>query len=323
MRKCINFGFYKGLGDFITDAHIIQVFIRNGFQVNVFVSRWLKKIAEAVLPAAEIIFYDDWKDIRIFKYEHKYVFLTPNYLHPASLEKRAVPLYLAKVAIVKSNAVKSEVIHSPLKELFFYYFQIKKTSLDEHFYLMSLSLIKRYFPDLKFKTLEWNSSQKPKINRIIIFPFSGNRKKDYSLSKYIYISRVLKFKYGIEDINFLVTKKDLPLLKEASSEFNVLTLSLVDIAKMIGKNDLVISGDTGPAHLSAYYGANLVVLYGYTKPEKYKPLGDGKILTINSSNGIVKDIPADEILRIIENEFILERSKNDKSSIINMYPNLQ
>ncbi len=320
-KKSILFGFYKGLGDFISDSYIMEVFIRNGFHVSVVVSHWFYDLARFMLPLADIIPYKSSKDIVDIDYDYGYIFLTPNYLHPASLEKRALWLYLSKLFIVKSKT-DAKIIHPSLKDLFFHYFQLKKTFLDEHFYLMSLYLIRKYFPHMTFRPLAWNTSSKPKISRIVVFPFSGNEKKDYPIHNYIFLLRKLK-EEGIKDIDILVTQKDIPKVKSLEKEFSVKSMSLVDLAKYFKKTDLIISGDTGPAHLAAYYSGNVVVLYGYTKPEKYKPLGEGKILTLKSETGKVGDISHKEIFKSIKENFVLRgREKDGEHNVIYLYSNV-
>ncbi len=318
-RSSILFGFYKGLGDFISDSHLINVMLRKGFDVSVVVSDWFRDLAMFMLPVANIVGYKDSKILANIDYSYDYIFLTPNYLHPLKMEPRALWLYLSKLALVKSKAKNSVIISPKYSELFSYYFQLKKTFLDEHFYLMSLYLLKRFFPLIKFKPLLWKVKQKPSVNRIFIFPFSGNDNKDYPAEKYKNIAHYLKRRYRAEII-FLVSKKDLTLANIFYPEFKVKSLSLIEIVKMLQKTDLVISGDTGPAHLSAYYDANLLVLYGYTKPEKYKPFGKGKIETLFSPTG-VKDIPEETIIKKIENSFNI-LGKYNEPKIIYMHTNL-
>lgn len=322
-RKTILFGFYKGLGDFMSDAYLIKEMIRNGYDVSIVVAEWFKDLAKFMLPVANVIGYKNSNDLTKIDYNYNYIFLTPNYLHPLKMEPRALWLYLSKLALVKSKAKNSIIIYPKYFELFSYYFQIGKTFLDEHFYLMSLNLLRRYFPNIKFKPLIWNTTKIPTINRVFIFPFSGNDNKDYSVEKYKNIAGYLKDIYNVEVI-FLVAKKDLNLASIFYPEFQVRSLSLIEIAKMVQETDLVISGDTGPAHLSAYYDANLLVLYGYTKPEKYKPLGNGRIETIYSKTGIVKDIPEEDVINKIEHSFnILGRKYNDEPKVIYMHTHLQ
>ena len=53
-----------------------------------------------------------------------------------------------------------------------------------------------------------------------------------------------------------------------SGEFN-----LVDSATLISHADLMISGDTGPAHIASAYDKKILTILGSTSPEKIKPYG--------------------------------------------------
>ncbi len=321
-RKKILFGFYKGLGDFISDSHLIEIFLRYDFQVSIAVSSWFSDLAKFMLPTAHIISYKSSKELIKIDYDYDYIFLTPNYLHPFTLEKRAFWLYLSKYLITKAKS-EAIIIRPSFKELVYHYLQIKKTFLDEHFYIMSLTLLRKFFPELKFRSLLWNSSFKPKVDRILVFPFSGHPGKDYPLKKLSSLLETLKDK-NIDDIQIFVTKKDLKAVEHLKKQFKVRSLSLIELAKVFKTTDLVISGDTGPAHLAAYYGANLVVLYGYTKAEKYKPIGSGKIITIESKTGVLKDVKEEEILeKIYKNFSFMGRSNHGEPNVINLHSNVQ
>jgi ADP-heptose:LPS heptosyltransferase len=48
--------------------------------------------------------------------------------------------------------------------------------------------------------------------------------------------------------------------------------SLLLTAAIVARSDVFIGGDSGPAHIAAYVGAPVVVLFGPGNPEKYRPL---------------------------------------------------
>jgi ADP-heptose:LPS heptosyltransferase len=57
----------------------------------------------------------------------------------------------------------------------------------------------------------------------------------------------------------------------------------------------MVSVDTGPAHAAAALGCPLVVLFGAASPQKWRPLGPAKIITLGGEKGEasrVSDIPA-------------------------------
>lgn len=58
--------------------------------------------------------------------------------------------------------------------------------------------------------------------------------------------------------------------------------NLVDLAALLKQADLFITVDTGAAHIAATTGAPMVVLYGCTSPQRWRPLSDQvEVLTSN------------------------------------------
>ena len=314
MPNSITFGFYKGLGDFISDSYIIDHFYQNHYRVTIILSSWLQDLANNMFPNANIIPYKEGKEIFKFQYSDDYIFLSPNYLHPIDMNYKSVPLYLAKYRAVKKNeSRKTKIIRPNYLDLFFYYFKIKKTFLNEHFYYMSYFLIKKYFPDIPDVKLEIEDNKlknKKDIERIFIFPFSGFKPKDYPLENYYNLAKFFKEKYNISP-EFYVVPSDRKKLSNIEKEFSVKSKNLVDLANMFKKTDLVICSDSGPGHLAAKFGANVIVLYSITNPQKYKPIGNGKIITIKSTTKNTNDINFEEIINLIETNFNL-RICNEK-----------
>ncbi len=305
-RKSIFFGFYKGLGDFVSDSKIIEYFYKNGFDVSVAVADWLGELAEFMFPEAEIIKYKNGKELFNRKYKYDYIFLSPNYLHPINVNYKSLPLYLIKYWAVRKNKEKNSVIIKPnYWELFNYYLNLKKTFLNEHFFYMSYKLAKKHFKDLPEIISDINQDNKKKktIKRVFIFPFSGFKPKDYPVDRYIKIAKYLKDKYNL-NATFFVVPKDREKIKNIEKEFKVESKSLVELAKMFTENDLVICSDSGPGHLAIHFGANAVILYSTTSPEKYKPIGKGTTITLKSK-GKIEEIDYNEVLKKIEDNFIL------------------
>jgi ADP-heptose:LPS heptosyltransferase len=56
---------------------------------------------------------------------------------------------------------------------------------------------------------------------------------------------------------------------------DVTRLSVLELARVIAGLHLMISVDTGPAHLSAGFGVPTVVIFGPTAPERWGPVGPG------------------------------------------------
>lgn len=75
---------------------------------------------------------------------------------------------------------------------------------------------------------------------------------------------------------------DRPLLDEIRSKvkmaridpLDVASLDVLGAAEVLASLELLITVDTGPAHLAAALGAKVVVLFGPTAPERWGPLGE-------------------------------------------------
>ena len=58
--------------------------------------------------------------------------------------------------------------------------------------------------------------------------------------------------------------------------------SLLELAAVLKRAELVISGDTGPVHVAAAVGTNTVAIFGPSDEDKYAPRGRGKNILIKN-----------------------------------------
>jgi heptosyltransferase-2/heptosyltransferase-3 len=58
--------------------------------------------------------------------------------------------------------------------------------------------------------------------------------------------------------------------------------SLIELAAVLRKSKLMISGDTGPVHVAAAVGTNTAAIFGPSDEEKYAPRGKGKNILIKN-----------------------------------------
>lgn len=80
-------------------------------------------------------------------------------------------------------------------------------------------------------------------------------------------------------------------------------LPIPRLLAMLEQAHSLVSVDTGPAHAAAALGCPLVVLFGAASPEKWRPLGPGKIVTLGGEKGEqsrVSDIPASTVIKAWE-----------------------
>lgn len=59
--------------------------------------------------------------------------------------------------------------------------------------------------------------------------------------------------------------------------------SLLELAAVLKRAKLMISGDTGPVHVAAAVGANTAAIFGPSDEEKYAPRGSGKNILIKNA----------------------------------------
>jgi ADP-heptose:LPS heptosyltransferase len=183
----------------------------------------------------------------------------------------------------------------------------KRGLFNAHIFDISLKLFKNHSPifndifEDEIRRLERRHSgcntTKPVISAICIFPFSGNGNKDYGLDKFLSLGKALEAVVPQTPITFFVSARDQQRIDASVREwFRFESRSLVELVKVFSRDILVISNDSGPAHLAAYYDANTITLFGPTLAEKYRPIGKGCHLTIASQSRIVRDIALDQIL---------------------------
>lgn len=100
----------------------------------------------------------------------------------------------------------------------------------------------------------------------------------------------------------VISSGDLPASSNLCGEFD-----LVQLAASISSARLLISGDTGVAHLASAYGTPSVVLFGPTPPSRWGPPPDGPhtVLWRGSTGDPHADRPDAGLLRIAAAEVVI------------------
>lgn len=84
------------------------------------------------------------------------------------------------------------------------------------------------------------------------------------------------------------TKRVNYILNKIESKNKIYNLSgqtsLLELAAVLKKSDLLISGDTGPTHVAAAVGTNTLAIFGPSDEEKYAPRGSGKNVLIKNAD---------------------------------------
>lgn len=108
--------------------------------------------------------------------------------------------------------------------------------------------------------------------------FKGKR---YKLTNFVKLVNFLTNTYGISII-FTGTENERDIINDVANSislkdktFNLCgQLNLWEFVELIKRAILFVSGDTGVVHLAASLRVNLVVFYGPTSPQRYKPLNE-------------------------------------------------
>jgi ADP-heptose:LPS heptosyltransferase len=186
----------------------------------------------------------------------------------------------------------------------------------------SLEIAKYLGCDIKEKMPRLNISTKkvrlPKGKKIVIAPGAGYPTKELSIKKWVELIDKIKNNIiltgSLKDINF---SKIIDLVKDKSKITNLIgKLDLKELAYVINQSDLLISPDSGSAHLASALGTKTITLFGPTDEIRWKPYGKeenniliksrvkcspcGLLYNCQYNYKCVKDINIEEILKNIK-----------------------
>lgn len=307
------FGFYQGLGDLVCDIRIIDLFYKKGYNVTISVAEWLVSLTRTFFSDVGITTCDTLKQIIRQPYDlYDYVFLTPNYL---ALRIDSILVYVLKHVIVRyKSGHNATILAYDIWNIIGNALRPKTGFFNAHIFHISLGLLRNHFfmfDDIsEEEILRLADSHlrcdgtKPVIKSIFIFPFSGRRNKDYGLSNFLSLGKALEAVVPQTPIIFFVNAGDEKRIDASVREcFRFEFRSLVELVKVFARDILVISNDSGPAHLAAYYNANTITLFGPTPAERYRPIGRGCNVSIASQSKSVHDIAIDQILHAAKNSY--------------------
>ena len=313
MTPEIFFGHYRGLGDFISDAKIIGLFHERRYNITVSIAAWFAELAHMLFSNVRITPCNTWRDVVSQPYGHyDYIFMSPTYL---STNLKSIAAYAIKRAIIGCKSSNhGMVLAIESRTLLDGALETAPSLLNRHFFELSVDLLRTHVGILDGITNEDVDSllidrpashcKKPTIREVFIFPFSGNQNKDYGLNNFLRLGRALETVAPHIPIRYFVSGNDFGQIDQPIRErYRFESRSLVELAKMFTKDVLVISNDSGPAHLASYYGANIITLFGPTSAERYHPIGRGCNVSITARSKVVKDIKIDQILQTVMNRY--------------------
>ncbi len=124
---------------------------------------------------------------------------------------------------------------------------------------------------------------------IIINPSARWQTKRWPIKRYAELADAIYSELKIQTV-LIGSKEDEDRVTELSSITNSKPInlcgktSLLQLAALLKRADLLITNDSGPMHISTAVGTPVVALFGPTRPKRTGPYGDGHIV-------IQKDIP--------------------------------
>ncbi|MGP0593520.1 glycosyltransferase family 9 protein [Nitrospira sp. T9] len=309
----IFFGFYGGLGDLVSDKKIIDLFHKKGYDITISVKEWLVDLARYLFPKVGIAKFNTLKEIISQPYNtYDYVFLTPNYL---AIRFKSIFAYILKYMLVKlKSSEKTTILAYDIQSILCNAARPKIGYFNLHFFQISLNLLSRHITKLNdiskdeiarlTDTFSDSAATKPMIGEIFIFPFSGNQNKDYGLNNFLNLGKTLADAFPQIPIRFFVAEKELSKIDVSVRRgFRIESKSLIELVKQLAEDVLIISNDSGPAHLAAYYRANTITLFGPTSAGRYHPIGKGCNISITAQSRAVKDIQIDQIFQTVMNKY--------------------
>ena len=116
----------------------------------------------------------------------------------------------------------------------------------------------------------------------------GRESKQWHLDRFAAAARALLQQHG-GTVVLTGTSADRPLVNVVRAALGTApvidaagALDLVDLAALLARLDVLITGDTGPMHLAAAVGAPVVALFGPSNPVRYGPLtARTRVLRVN------------------------------------------
>lgn len=115
------------------------------------------------------------------------------------------------------------------------------------------------------------------VGRVVISPGSGGREKCWPLECFLRVGRGLR-RAGV-DTAFMLGPVELERWSDAAraavaGEFPMIeSRSANDLVRILAATDVLLSNDSGPAHLAAMLGTATVTIFGPTRAERWRPLG--------------------------------------------------
>lgn len=159
----------------------------------------------------------------------------------------------------------------------------------------------------------WNDYFGPPDNpeHVLIFPGSGNRKKNWPLKKYICLAEALQ-EQGLK-IKFILGPVEKEQGLNISGFDTIICQNYENLQELIKKSLFVVGNDCGPMHLAGMFNVPGIALFGPTAQEIWRPHGIEIVSSPRSCcpcsrNGVIEcpdplcmyEIEVDKVMHMIQ-----------------------
>jgi len=107
-------------------------------------------------------------------------------------------------------------------------------------------------------------------NRILIFPGSGNPKRQWGLKKFLELARWIEDEVNIK-VCFVLGPVEIEQNMEVKNFEQKKLTQLKELVEVLKMAKLVIGNDTGPLHLSSYMDIPTIAIFGPSSPKQWAP----------------------------------------------------
>jgi ADP-heptose:LPS heptosyltransferase len=137
----------------------------------------------------------------------------------------------------------------------------------------------------------------------VLHPLASAPDKTWPAASFLAVARHLELEINLEPVFIAGPHEDLSAFNQYRC---VAGASLEEIKSLLAAASLFIGNDSGPAHMAAAFGLPVVVFFGTSDPEIWRPWKtESRVLT--SPNGI-HDIPVTDAIEAVETLSVLQQA---------------
>ncbi len=147
-------------------------------------------------------------------------------------------------------------------------------SIHIHKYILSHLILKGLIENKEMNELLKTHKKTSLSNQIWIHPGSGSPRKNWDISNFIEIDRLLQVQGMIPE--FILGPAEHFLAEPLSKKFQkkcCVIFDLMEVLELFHEGGIFIGNDSGLTHLSAFMGLRTIAIFGPSDPKRWIPLG--------------------------------------------------